>query len=924
MSMKYVMIYNDWPERTRRLSAADKGRLVDALMAYARGEDPEPLLQGNEQFLFDDLRLQYDRDREQYERKCQQRVIAAEARWNAAPCEKESGAVVPAEPREAETGASASPAAAHEGKAAPAPCKQRTVPSPPDVSRTETDAVDAVAYSRNADDAVACSRNADDAVAYSRNADDAVACSRNADDAVACSRNADDAVAYCRIQEEEKEKDKYKYKEKDKYTTTPSTIVPRPVKNEEEEWEYHSSLLDKLRNGTREGAIPSAETQGCGSDNIRAEETGIFANGIHDEEIDTVADTAAEKAEDAICGERTAEKAEDAARGENIAKPAYSASPSPSPAVPHWVKEEEKETNERKSEPFVMETKEARPAEAANHGRPPHPPLPPVFHDDLIASIKAIDTPRGENMTKPAYSASPSPSPAVPYWVKEEEKETNERKSEPFISGTEKARPEEAANHGRPPHPPLPPVFHDDLIASIKAMGRKTGEDTPCRIREEKEEKERKEAKKEPEEAKEENQDNCTGSDETAASLRVRRVKEEQEEYRSALYDKLRNGLRECAAPSAERQEREGDAARTERTAEDEHRREMIAMPADTSSPSAAMLLPEQEEQEGHRNALYDKLRNGLRECAVPSAERQEREGDAVKAEVFAEDVGHSAGEVQDGPVPDDRSEKKAEENRHGTVSAAAAPENNGYAVSAAVHVEKNAPEADQEGKTASAGAPRDYDAWLALSETALPDGSNQAGASSPRGSGPGENEASFASGQGSSAGSPARPTGGSGACSGAAPASALPKNFAELCRAANLPCEAEHQRMAEALAAQYSADWLADAMLLAGFERRTANWHYVTAVLRNAKQRGYVSLNLPNRDPAPAPDAAPADSRSVSPCVSAYGSLHPPKYNPARDYANQRDYTEEEINRAANRAWRLAMEEEEKENEEAKAREDG
>lgn len=70
MAMSYLKIYYDWPENTRTLSLEEKGRLIDALVYYARGDPEPPDLTGNEQFLFPSLQLQLDRDAASYAQKC--------------------------------------------------------------------------------------------------------------------------------------------------------------------------------------------------------------------------------------------------------------------------------------------------------------------------------------------------------------------------------------------------------------------------------------------------------------------------------------------------------------------------------------------------------------------------------------------------------------------------------------------------------------------------------------------------------------------------------------------------------------------------------------------------------------------------------------------------------------------------------------
>lgn len=58
----YIPIFLDWNESTKRLNATEKGRLIDALVSYAKSEeDWEENLKGNERFLADELRLKIDR-----------------------------------------------------------------------------------------------------------------------------------------------------------------------------------------------------------------------------------------------------------------------------------------------------------------------------------------------------------------------------------------------------------------------------------------------------------------------------------------------------------------------------------------------------------------------------------------------------------------------------------------------------------------------------------------------------------------------------------------------------------------------------------------------------------------------------------------------------------------------------------------------
>ena len=56
MERKYIPVFFDWIEVTAELSAEEKGRLVDALVLLARGEDWKSRVQGNERFVFPFLR----------------------------------------------------------------------------------------------------------------------------------------------------------------------------------------------------------------------------------------------------------------------------------------------------------------------------------------------------------------------------------------------------------------------------------------------------------------------------------------------------------------------------------------------------------------------------------------------------------------------------------------------------------------------------------------------------------------------------------------------------------------------------------------------------------------------------------------------------------------------------------------------------
>ena len=58
---EYIPIFLDWIDATQELNAQEKGRLIDALVLYARGEDWQDLIRGNERYVFPSFRGQIDR-----------------------------------------------------------------------------------------------------------------------------------------------------------------------------------------------------------------------------------------------------------------------------------------------------------------------------------------------------------------------------------------------------------------------------------------------------------------------------------------------------------------------------------------------------------------------------------------------------------------------------------------------------------------------------------------------------------------------------------------------------------------------------------------------------------------------------------------------------------------------------------------------
>jgi hypothetical protein len=60
----YIPLFLDWARSTEGLSDAEKGRLVDAMVAYATGEDWQNLIKGNERFVMNVFRGVIDRHNE--------------------------------------------------------------------------------------------------------------------------------------------------------------------------------------------------------------------------------------------------------------------------------------------------------------------------------------------------------------------------------------------------------------------------------------------------------------------------------------------------------------------------------------------------------------------------------------------------------------------------------------------------------------------------------------------------------------------------------------------------------------------------------------------------------------------------------------------------------------------------------------------
>lgn len=85
MSNTYLKLFVDSLERYQKLSDAEFGRLIRAGLIY-KATGTVPQLNGREELLFDGMKLDIDRDNEQYTATCAARSEAgrrgAEARWN--------------------------------------------------------------------------------------------------------------------------------------------------------------------------------------------------------------------------------------------------------------------------------------------------------------------------------------------------------------------------------------------------------------------------------------------------------------------------------------------------------------------------------------------------------------------------------------------------------------------------------------------------------------------------------------------------------------------------------------------------------------------------------------------------------------------------------------------------------------------------
>lgn len=79
MAMSYIRIYYDWTEATRMLTHEEKGRLIDALVHYARDGEGGAMLSGNERYVFPTFQRQLDREARYYANVCRHNAKASRA-----------------------------------------------------------------------------------------------------------------------------------------------------------------------------------------------------------------------------------------------------------------------------------------------------------------------------------------------------------------------------------------------------------------------------------------------------------------------------------------------------------------------------------------------------------------------------------------------------------------------------------------------------------------------------------------------------------------------------------------------------------------------------------------------------------------------------------------------------------------------------
>ena len=90
MAQHYTPIWDDWFEVTQELNAQEKGRLIDAIVAYDCGGDWQEQLKGNERYVFPGYRARIDR----WQITCDNRVRTKESEDDKVSQKKQSSAKI--------------------------------------------------------------------------------------------------------------------------------------------------------------------------------------------------------------------------------------------------------------------------------------------------------------------------------------------------------------------------------------------------------------------------------------------------------------------------------------------------------------------------------------------------------------------------------------------------------------------------------------------------------------------------------------------------------------------------------------------------------------------------------------------------------------------------------------------------------------
>lgn len=94
MAERYVPVFYDWVENTSELTAEEKGRLIDALVLYARGDEYH--LSGNERFVFPVFKAIVDRSK----RISDVRVLAGATGGQAKSCNRKQTVANDSKPKQ--------------------------------------------------------------------------------------------------------------------------------------------------------------------------------------------------------------------------------------------------------------------------------------------------------------------------------------------------------------------------------------------------------------------------------------------------------------------------------------------------------------------------------------------------------------------------------------------------------------------------------------------------------------------------------------------------------------------------------------------------------------------------------------------------------------------------------------------------------